>query len=353
MINSTSPANKILLGLLFLGITALSNAQGKSIYYPDFHSSEIMQSNTYVTREHTGSLIAVDLETGERTLLSGAGKGNGPEFKRPNFFLDQPNNRLIVWDWFLKQLLSVELSSGDSTLIPFKHDGYTTLQLSDDTGRAISLTSDRESLHVYDVPSRERYGVPININLKLEGYMDVEATRWTMDEENDRVILFVRDNFEEVSIYASDVKTGKLTVVSRWDRGEGPKLSNLIGDMRIDSQNNQLYLVDGGLKGIYRVDLATGDRTELSGRNRGEGPVLQLPRTIVLDVANNRLFVTTLFFHHVFSVDLETGARKLVSTMSQRNSLLDEDAGNSMAMDGVLDRFANRLIFSNIRLEQR
>ena len=189
MINSTSPANKILLGLLFLGITALSNAQSTSIYYPDFQSPEISQSNTDLTRENIQSLIAVDLETGKRTLISGKAKGTGQDFESPSrFSLNSSGDQALVWDKSLDRLFHVELSTGNRSVLPLDIEEYQVLDPYSESGRAIALNADRENLHVVNLYSGKRSSLGIKAKLEVQGVIDPKIAGLALDEINNRVI---------------------------------------------------------------------------------------------------------------------------------------------------------------------
>lgn len=67
-----------------------------------------------VTNINSQSLIAVDLKYGTRTVITGGGRGAGPEIKAPvAVSFDRDLNRAIVVDIELGALVSVDPESGD------------------------------------------------------------------------------------------------------------------------------------------------------------------------------------------------------------------------------------------------
>lgn len=70
-----------------------------------------------VNDESAGDFIfSVDIETGNRTILSGAGTGTGIDFSVPSsMVLDTANNRLLVTDQLVHAVIAVDLTTGDRT----------------------------------------------------------------------------------------------------------------------------------------------------------------------------------------------------------------------------------------------
>ena len=332
----------MILALFAIVITALSNAQSKSIYYPDFQSPEIIQSNTDLTRENIQSLIAVDLETGKRTLISGKAKGTGQDFESPSrFSLNSSGDQALVWDKSLDRLFHVELSTGNRSVLPLDIEEYRVLDPYSESGRAIALNANREDLDVINLYSGKRSSLGIKAKLEVQGVIDPKITGSALDEINNRVIFLVSDRFQETSVYELNLDRGALNLISRYDRGEGPAIGNATTSLEIDVSNNKIYLSDLILDSIFSVDLSTGDRTEISGPNRGEGLALDSISVVVLDIESDRLFIAQRYFTKVLSVDINTGDRQLLSVQAFPEIDINTSAG-------ALDRFSNRIIFNNV-----
>lgn len=64
------------------------------------------------------ALVAIDLDTGERTVISGAGIGSGTEFTLPkDIALDLDNNRVLLIDSGLDVLFSIDLDTGERSIL--------------------------------------------------------------------------------------------------------------------------------------------------------------------------------------------------------------------------------------------
>jgi len=87
----------------------------------------------------------------------------------------------------------------------------------------------------------------------------------------------------------------------------------------LDSANNRVLVADEILDALIAVDLSTGNRTVLSDDNDtnnsniavGRGPSFIAPSGLVLDSANNRVFVGDA--NSVIVVDMPTGDRAISS----------------------------------------
>ena len=77
-----------------------------------------------MTDPAAGALVAVDLATGDRSVLSGAGAGAGPAFGGPvAVALDEPGGRALVLDPELGAVIAVDLATGDRTPLPAEEAG--------------------------------------------------------------------------------------------------------------------------------------------------------------------------------------------------------------------------------------
>jgi len=71
-----------------------------------------------VTVPFTGSLAAIDLDTQNRTILSSAGTGSGPAFEHPyRLSLDEKNQIAYVLDRDLAAVFAVDLQTGDRVVM--------------------------------------------------------------------------------------------------------------------------------------------------------------------------------------------------------------------------------------------
>jgi hypothetical protein len=87
---------------------------------PNISSPQDLQLDTAANRalmSTRGGVMAVDLTTGDRAVISGAAVGSGPSFQFPSFIaLDLANNRAFIYDLGVAGVVVVELSTGERAI---------------------------------------------------------------------------------------------------------------------------------------------------------------------------------------------------------------------------------------------
>ncbi len=234
--------------------------------------------------ELAGILLSIDLETGDRTLVSGRGVGIGPRFfSLDSVVYDMPNDRVLA---LAHSLFEVSLSTGDRSIIS-----------NDSTGNGPAFMA----------PSALSY-----------------------DEVNNRVFVADTDRIIEV-----DLSTGDRTIISGDGIGAGDSFSFPQG-MAYDGTNNRVYIVDRVAKALLAVDLATGDRSIVSDANTGLGDPYDFITAISLDLANNRAIILDKS-RGLFAADLTTGDRSTLKSNSVGSGIYF-DLPLSVTFDGVNQR---------------
>jgi hypothetical protein len=212
------------------------------------------------------ALVAVDLGTGDRTILSGSGVGTGPQFGDPwDVALDSTNNRAIVADRLEVAVLLVDLATGDRTV------------LSDATTGSGPSFSDPYSV--------------------------------ALDASRNRVIVA---DFGLDALLAVDLASGARSVLSDAATGSGPSFTDPV-QVRIDVDGDRVLVVGLTAQALLSVDLATGDRSFVSVSSVGSGPDFDRPHSVALNVLCGRAFVGDTDTDAVYSVDLATGDRLILS----------------------------------------
>lgn len=258
-------------------------------------------------------LVAVDLDTRGRIILSGATTGTGPAFSKPtSVAVDRSRNRALVTDIGRKEIMAVDLATGN------------------------------------------RSTLAVSSSCSLGGVKDKVPLAVAVDVANNRALAV--DCFSSGwGVAAVDLTTGER---SQLDTG-GKRIDNLTS-IAVDSQNNRVLLGDFGqvvISGgeeqnsprIIAVDFTTGIRTVLSGRdsNRfvGSGDnIFANPVSVSMDYANNRVIVLDEDIDDlgaVFGVDLTTGERKVLSgprsgggSVGTRASIKDASAVSLNSLNG-------------------
>ncbi len=159
-------------------------------------------------------LFAVNLSTGNRTLVSDNSKGSGPALRAvTDVILDKDNNRLIAINGRITDefVFTVDLATGNRTIL----SGV-------DVGEGIA----------FDLP-----------------------TKLALDAANNRVLV---TDFSGKAVIAVDLTTGNRTEFSGPNTGTGPALINPNGIVL--TENNIALIIDAGVKQLFALDMITGER---------------------------------------------------------------------------------------------
>lgn len=210
--------------------------------------------------EPISAIVAIDLDTGQSTILSSSSVGGGPEFVFPTSVdVDPVRNRAIIVEFVLDELFVVDLATGNRSTI--------------------------------------------SVSVSHPAYIAV-------DESNNRAILTDREEGVK-ALVAIDLSSGNRTVLSDATTGTGNPFREPTG-VALDVSNNRAIVLDLADR-LFAVDLDTGNRTVISDNAVGTGIRLDLPSAITLDSANNRVLVINYVVKAVVAIDLASGDRSIVS----------------------------------------
>ena len=254
------------------------------------------------------ALYIVDGKSGERTLLSGRGKGTGPNLNGPVSVTELDANTLALSEFSSQSVLYVDRKTGNRKF----------------------LTTSTTAGHGDGPPLGTR---------SLE-----------LDPKNPNR-LFAGD-FNLDAIFEVDLESGNRRVYSSaitdTPRGDGPPLNNPFG---IDiSKDGLIYVADIGLQAVVEVDQNGDRRIITSNDGRGEGIELGSPWGIQL--IQGEIYVGD--GEGVIHVDKATGNRTLVSPGGPIFTMRDIGDGNvAIANIGTIngieigDLKGSRTILSN------
>ena len=192
-----------------------------------------------------GVILAVDLLTGDRTLVSGGGTGTGPAFAAAPAAMvyDATGSRLIVAAPALPAqgdaLVSVDPVTGNRTVLSSSAVG---------TGPAFAFGG---------------------------------ALALTADIANGRVFVAQDSTVIEVALSG-----GNRTLLH-----QGPPYRSAVAD---DATNLRVLQVRGGV--LVAIDVDTGAVTTLSDSDTGTGPAPVEPRGLEIDASRNRALVAAYVF---------------------------------------------------------
>jgi hypothetical protein len=223
------------------------------------------------------AIVALRASDGHASIFSDATHGTGPSLG--GFFVltvDAPNNRAISMNRGTNELLAIDLTTGDRTVIP-----------------TAAPTSDTSYL----------YGIACNS----------PCTRiYTFS--------FVPG---DPAVFSIDLTTGVRSIISgsQFHLGNGRSLV-VPTDIVLDTSTStpRLLVSDSGLDAVFAVDLANGNRTVMSSANAtlgavGTGAAFGSPNGVAIDLAHNRLLVAdnvTGGPNRLIAVDLTNGNRTVL-----------------------------------------
>ncbi len=242
------------------------------------------------------AVLAVDLDTGERAVLSGSARGNGPELNSP------------------KALVLLDASHCTSVLPSATRCAFVTNE-SERNVFAIDLTSGDRAL----LSSADR-GVGPNFSFIDE---------LIFDPVNQRVLAIDEDRDSPIVI---DSVTGDRSFALDHQIGSGPELKDTSGLSPLNNAQCETilgstgipcaFIIDESTPQLLAINLATGDRIVISDDQRGEGPSFRRVLTAIVDEGNSCASLLLGVSHcalmmdtddRLFVVDLENGDRAVLS----------------------------------------
>lgn len=370
---------------------------------------DIDESTSHAYVVESAAIIDVDLTTGNRTILSNASHGTGQALSIcRDLTIDTVNNRLFVLTY--NSIIEVDITTGNRSLLVtglyssfIRPTGilYTnnTLYLSNLSGQdgliqrvnlsngsltTVSTNNAGFGLSMPNVANMTDYFGNLIVAQELlevntatgnresfihSSFPATRAITWgtpvdvTADTSNDR-FLVVDSTLDAVVAVEHDNLfqngRGAQTMISGNGVGSGTFLKGP-SSVVVDSKNKQLIIADVGSYGLindklYHVDLSTSERVQLSG----EGPYFTQIKDLSLDSANNRVFVLEDYRNRaIFSVDLTTGDRTLITNSEERDDVPKKGTGTSFSTTGgypkatslVLDSDNNRVLVSALQFK--
>lgn len=264
------------------------------------HVQDLPNNRVLLTTRFNTELIAIDLSTGLRTVISSSGAnggpvGSGPVITFPSaIIMDAVNNRVLVSDLLQTTVYAIDLSSGNRSILT-----------DNSTGTGPTLYS---------------------------------ISTMSFDASNDRVIVFDRT---VQSMVAIDLNSGNRTVISNWEQGSG-RLFEFAESMLLQEITGRILLNDAMLNSIFLVDTANGNRSTLSLGGHGTGTTsVGLASSVVWDANSNSALL--LSGNDILEVDINNsnqslllegflaqpnglnGMRKMISTTNGRQLLTTSD----------------------------
>lgn len=278
-----------------------------------------------------GTLVRIDVATGVATTVAGPGRGGGEAFNGSQALaLDHERQRALVQNWALDTLLGIDLETGDREVVSSGGDGVPPIQYTS------ALTVDAENGRAFAVGRNEAVAIDLatgdrTLITSAERGLGDAMTRID-DVVYDAVSgtaprLLVSDPTAK-AIFAIDVATGDRSLFSSVARGTGQGFSEPT-QLELDATGRRLLVVDGSgdptghtsyrvnRAALVAVDLESGDRATLSDPLVGNGFLPETPYALAFD--GTRAYLANDWGGQIAQVDL---------TSKQRKLLVSSDAGS-------------------------
>jgi hypothetical protein len=207
-----------------------------------------------------GTVMKIDVGTGNRTVVSSNLVGTGPSIQNINDLVVAPNGDIYATAQNINSIVRIDPVTGNRTVVSGPGVGTGT-----GFSAAVGLTrTPAGDFYVYDA------------------------------------------NVETVTLINGT--NGNRTVISGGGVGGGPVFGEFGTDVELATAG---FLATTNLHEIYRVDIATGNRSILSDAVIGTGPVIDRP-TFLTKAADGSLIVAEI--HGIYKVDPATGNRTVLTS---------------------------------------
>lgn len=286
-------------------------------------------------------VASVALGTGSFQLLSDEAQVDSLNFSQiASTGLDLPNQRLLVGDSDRDLVVAVDLTTGERTEAYANGVGTGPRFV---MPRDLVIDHDNNVAYVVD-DGGNAPEVLIKVDLEngnrtqissIDQPYNVYVTGVLLDAEEQQLYVLFHE-----SIVRVDIATEVLETIASNDVGSGPAFTTLSG-AAFDASGENLLVTDSSAGAVYSVNIATGDRIVVSQDGVvGTGTALEAAVDVELDADNSVLYVLTQRVGAVYSVDLTTGNRTLLfdqclSTSNQDHLPNDDGSVQNLYFDTV------------------
>ncbi len=303
-------------GVPFVGIgpVATITRTGAIPVNLDGIAADLANGRAFLSDEAGQQILAVDLASGWRTLVSSALRGTGvADFRPTHLAFDAVNGRVLCTDPSLG-LIGVDIATGNRTVLSSNTVGSGPLW-SRPAGVAVNAAGtlayvgaeSGEPIYSVNLASGARTvvsGSAVGAGPAIAGPMGM-----VLDAGGTHLLVGVGGGSAVMSV---ELSTGDRVVVSSYEVGVGPTWSRPLG-LALDAGAGRLYVADEQGDALYVVDLASGNRTVVSRSGTGTGPLFQSPTGVAIDPGTGVAFVTDRELDAVFAVATGTGNRTVRS----------------------------------------
>ena len=270
------------------------------------------------------ALYSINLTTGDREIISqNDAIGSGVSFSNPNRVTVDSENR-VAYVYSNASLIAVELESGDRSVTtsnsvgsgPTISDPYT--MAFDPIRRAVVLSLPWTDIYRVFVDNGD------SENFSPTGQSGIIGGYWSevlYDHHFDRYLAKDIGGWysSSDSIFTVDSSTGERSKVFEQHLGSGPE----VGEFRdvVITGGDVGYLLDYGVGSLQKIDLLTGARSEISGASKGSGPAIEYPQKMAIDSVAGVAYVLQQWDSlnsptQVLKIDMVSGDRAIIASES-------------------------------------
>lgn len=261
-----------------------------------------------LTAPFSESLLSVDLLSGNKSIVSDNLKGSGPQFDGPySVAYDDVNGNALVLDINTQRLLSVDLVTGDRTDLGVGMYDSTYITL--DSTQGLAYVSQTQILSSCNLATGALTTISTNGLGSGPNYSFHSPV--TLYNNNSHALYTAGYSLNSV-----DLSNGNRTVVSGlgdlYPVGDGPGLSNPVA-VGLDANGMTAYVADTAYRAIIAVNIFSGHRSYFSSNGVNSGPEFILPNAMIMDYENNRILVGDSGRKSVIAVNTLDGSRSYVA----------------------------------------
>lgn len=265
------------------------------------------------------ALVAIDFATGDRRVVSGDSVGSGERFDAmAGLALSPTGDTAFVGDETKNVIFAVDLGTGARTILSGTNAGGTTIGAGPSFGDISALAFDLadNGLLVVDSDLQAVMGVLL---MNGDRFLLADGSTGTGPDPMEPIGVAPGPQGNQAYVLDKGLKalllvnedTGNRTVVSGSGQGSGARFSDLEA-MAITPDLTRAFVTDDDSVVPIVVDLDTGERTPMAALTVGSGIILQDPRGVALDEGGDRLVVTDDTLNGLVVIDLATGDRALL-----------------------------------------
>ena len=286
-----------------------------------FRDIELRDGTAYLVDSSGRAIVGLDLTTGRQEIISnpatfqGKRVGTGPLLLEPRgLALDGADDRLIIADEFVDALVAVDLQTGDRTSLTDGGVGAgihfrstTALAMTEDPVRLFAIDPISDTVVEIDPDTGDRrliFGTGNTVGT-------IETTPSAIAVDPMQAVLYYGDSTIG-ALFEVDLAGGTPKIVSGETRGKGPLFGSFI-DIELDSSGETAYILDRILNAVLAVDTDTGDRRIVSDATTGVGGHFRNPVGLQLDLENDRVFVSDADSRTIYEINVLSGDRIVVS----------------------------------------